>query len=393
MKILQVLDSYYPKIDGPHSVLTFYTEILNTLPDTQAEAIVPATKNYEDVQKFVVRRVKSIPAVEGYEMALAGLDRKLKKFLKENPVDIIHLHSPFTLGRFFVNWGKKHGVPTVYTFHTAFKEDFERVLKRQWQQKWIMNYIMKTINGADQVLSVSNGAADILRSYGYSKPIGVIRNGTDFVYPENAEKLKAEINQKYGLSDDDIVFLSVGRIVQNKRLDVLVDACKILKEKGMKFKFFVVGGGVYLDELKQKAEKLGLDDCVIFVGRLPERSDIIPYFVRANLLLFPSTFDTASLAPIEAAAMKLPSMLTRGAPTAEIIEDNKNGYLAGDTAEEWAERLFDVCADRASLEQMREVCHREVFNPWTAVVDEVYAKYKEVIENKKAELLAKSDKA
>ena len=76
MKILQVMDTYYPKIDGPNNVLTFYTENLNNIEGVDAEVVVPRTRNYVDVQKFVVRRVKSLPAVEGYEMGLAGLDRK-----------------------------------------------------------------------------------------------------------------------------------------------------------------------------------------------------------------------------------------------------------------------------------------------------------------------------
>lgn len=382
MKILQVMDTYYPKIDGPNNVLTFYTENLNNIDGVDAEVVVPRTRNYVDVQKFVVRRVKSLPAPEGYEMGMAGFDRKLKKFLKNTKIDLIHIHSPFTMGRFFVKYGKKHNIPTVFTFHTAFKEDFERILKLKWQQNFMMNYIMKTINMADHVLSVSNGAADVLRSYGYQKPIGIIRNGTDFVYPDNAEELKVQINQQYGLNEDDLVFLSAGRVVQNKRLDVLIDAMKILKAQGLKFKFFVVGDGVYRQELMQKASGLGLDDCIIFTGRLPERSDMVPYYLRANLFLFPSTFDTASLVPLEAGAMKVPTMLTAGASTAEIVIDNQNGFLAGQTAEDWAKRIQEVVLDRKALENMREVCYKEVYKTWKDVVDEVYALYQDIIKNK-----------
>lgn len=378
MKVLEVLDSYYPKTDGPNNVITFYAENLNEIDGVEAEIFVPKTKNYKDVQKFVVHRVKSLPAVEGYEMAVAEMDRHVKKYLKNNKVDVIHIHSPFTLGRYFVKYGKKHNIPTVYTFHTAYKEDFDRVLKRNWQKKFIMNYIMKTINLADHVLSVSEGAAKVLESYGYKKPIQVIRNGTDFVYPNNAEELKCGLNQKHNLSADDLVLLSVGRVVQNKRLDVVIDALKILDNKGLSFKFFVVGDGVYREELEIKVKKLALENKIIFTGRLPDREDIIPYYLRANLLLFPSTFDTASLAPLEAAALKLPCMLTRGCPTAEIIIENQNGYLAGETAESWAEKLEEIILNRETLENMREVCHKEVYKSWKDVVSEVHKFYQSI---------------
>lgn len=379
MKILLVLDSYYPKIDGPHNVITNYAECFNTHKNIHAEVVVPSVKNYFDVQKFVVRRVKSLPAVEGYNMGLAQFDRKLKKFLKNNQFDIIHVHSPFTLGRYFINYGRRYKIPTVFTFHTAFKEDFERVLKRNWQRKFAMNYIMKTINLADCVLSVSNGSAEVLKSYGFNKPISVIRNGTDFVYPENAQSLIDDINQKHNLAPDDLVFLSVGRIVQNKRLDVVIDALKILWDSGQKFKFFVMGDGAYRQELQSKVASLGLDQCILFLGRIEQRTDMIPYYLRANLLLFPSTFDTASLAPIEAAALKLPTLLTRGAPTAEIVTDGQNGYLAGQTAQEWADALAKIIANRPALEQMREACWQQVAKSWNAVSDEVLQKYQDII--------------
>ena len=84
MKVLEVLDSYYPKTDGPNNVITFYAENLNEIDGVEAEIFVPKTKNYKDVQKFVVHRVKSLPAVEGYEMAVAEMDRHVKKYLKNN---------------------------------------------------------------------------------------------------------------------------------------------------------------------------------------------------------------------------------------------------------------------------------------------------------------------
>ena len=95
--------------------------------------------------------------------------------------------------------------------------------------------------------------------------------------------------------------------------------------------------------------------------------------------MFPSTFDTASLAPIEAAALKLPSLMTRGCSTAEIVTENRNGFLAGDTAESWADEICRIVTDENLLTQAKENCYREVYRTWDDVCGEVYDFYEKAI--------------
>ena len=125
MRILEVLDTYYPKFDGPTMVITNYCKSLNKLNDVKAEVCVPRFPNYQDNQPFTVTRVKSLKGPENYYYGLPKFDKKLKKYLKENKFDIIHIHSPFTMCGFFAKYAKKHNIPSVFTFHTKFKEDFE----------------------------------------------------------------------------------------------------------------------------------------------------------------------------------------------------------------------------------------------------------------------------
>lgn len=220
MKILQTLDCYYPKFDGPTNVITNYGKSLKKVKNAEVDVYVPRFPKYKDDQPFKVVRVKSVRSADGYYQGMPGIDGKLKKTLKENKYDVIHIHSPFTMGRFFARYGKKHGIPTVFTFHTKFKEDFVRILHAKPLVGFMMRYIMTTINACDHVLTVSDGAAEVLRSYGYKKEITVIRNGTDLVYPANAAELAAQVEEKHALAGQKNVFLSVGRIVENKRLDL-----------------------------------------------------------------------------------------------------------------------------------------------------------------------------
>ena len=382
MKILQTLDCYYPKFDGPTNVITNYGKSLKKVKNAEVDVYVPRFPKYKDDQPFKVGSVKSVRSADGYYQGMPGIDGKLKKTLKENKYDVIHIHSPFTMGRFFARYGKKHGIPTVFTFHTKFKEDFVRILHAKPLVGFMMRYIMTTINACDHVLTVSDGAAEVLRSYGYKKEITVIRNGTDLVYPANAAELAAQVEEKHALAGQKNVFLSVGRIVENKRLDLVLDALKIVKERGVDFRFLVVGDGSYKEKLENKAKDLALADRVIFTGKVMDRALLSGYYLRSDLFMFPSTFDTASLAPIEAAALKLPSLMTRGCSTAEIVTENRNGFLAGDTAESWADEICRIVTDENLLTQAKENCYREVYRTWDDVCGEVYDFYEKAIASK-----------
>lgn len=382
IKVLQVLDVFYPKFDGPCLVVTSYAKSFIKM-GLDAKVAVPKYPKYKDNQPFEIVRVSSVPSKEGYRCALPCMDKNLKKFLKENNFDLIHIHSPFTMCSFFTKYGKKHNIPTIFTFHTKYREDFERTLKLKSTQNFMMKYILRNINRATYVWTVSDGAADCLREYGYKKNIKVIRNGTDLVCPENSIDLVDDINKKHNLKEDEIVFLSVGRIVENKKLQLAIKAMKIVAESGLKFKYLIVGAGSYEDELKKLVSNMNLDEYVIFTGKIMDRNLLSAYYLRADLFIFASTFDTASLAPIEAAAMKLPTLMNAGCSTSEIIDDNVNGYLAIETPEAWAEKIMEIINNREGLRKMGDVTFKQVYRTWDNVAEEVYKNYQEVLKNKK----------
>ena len=245
-----------------------------------------------------------------------------------------------------------------------------------------MKYILSNINKVDYVLTVSNGAADCLREYGYKKQIKVLRNGTDLVIPQNKEQLRNQIKEKYKLNDE-IVFLSVGRIVENKKLSFAVEVMKELKNRKIKFKYLIVGAGPYENELKEKVKNEGLENEIIFTGKIMDRDLLAGHYLVADLFIFPSTFDTASLAPLEAASMFLPTIMTEGCSSAEIITDNQNGLLAkeGDVID-WANKI-ENCLKENKLSKLKQNANKEVYRTWDDVVKEVYDFYNKILKKKK----------
>ena len=77
-----------------------------------------------------------------------------------------------------------------------------------------------------------------------------------------------------------------------KGLRMTLDALKKLKDAGHAFRMVFVGSGGDHDEVVAYAESLGLSDCVFFTSPKYDRNVIRAWYCRADLFLFPSTFDT-----------------------------------------------------------------------------------------------------
>lgn len=378
--ILLAVDAWYPQMGGPNVVLANYYKYLSE--NNEVTAAVPSygrgTDERVDRETGVpVMHVRSVYIpIGGFRNCVPGLDGALRQRAKQ--ADIFHAHSPFALGNYFANAAKKYDKPSIITFHTKFKDEFMRYTHSKVCTAIMMHRIMSVINKTDNVWTVSNGAAQTLREYGYKGDITIIRNGTDMTVPENARELVDRVNEKYGLADEENVLLFVGRVVQTKNLKLVFAALKKLNGS-VPFKMVVVGDGEGMKEYRQMVFEYGLGDRVLFVGEVTDRQFLKAFYLRADLFVFPSVFDTASLCPIEAAAFGLPTLLVKDSPTSEIIRDGFSGYAVPADADEWAERLKYILSDKSALAAVRENCRRYVYRSWKDVVAEAEAEYDKLL--------------
>jgi len=130
-------------------------------------------------------------------------------------------------------------------------------------------------------------------------------------------------------------------------------------------------------------EDLGLSENFIFTGSISNRELLQGYYLRSDLFLFPSTFDTSSLVPIEAAAHKLPTLLIKGSYTAENIIDGDNGFLAEETPSAYAQRIKEIINIEGELKRVGEQASKTVYRSWEMVSKEVLEKYNDIIKEYK----------
>lgn len=384
LNIAQFVDTFYPNIDGVVSVTNHYAQRLNI--SDRCTVFAPKRKNYIDNLPYEVIRCKGfiVPFLK-MDCALPNNDIHLKHILKERDFDIYHAHSPFSLGRYACSMARKLDVPIVTTFHTKYFEDFKKILKVKSLAKSALKNIINFYESVDEVWTVNNNMVETLKEYGYSKNAQVMLNGTEYNYPANKDYLIDNINQIYKLDKDELVFTFVGQMIFQKNIKLTIDSVKLLRDKNIKFKLFMVGTGYNEKFIKEYTTELGLDNYVIYTGRIADRNILSGIYLRSKLLMFPSLYDASSIVLIEAAAHKLPGVLINNATTAEKIIDNRNGFLAENTPESFAGRIYELLKDDALITTAGENAFKEIYINWDNIINCAKDRYKLVIDRYKKE--------
>lgn len=383
MKVGLFNDSFPPTIDGVANAVVNYGDVL-TKKGCEVVVVTPNYPNVTDNFPYEVYRYPSIDISSGipYRIGNPFMPKSLKD-IKSKKLDIYHVHCPFSSMVFAheCNLMSKHKAPIILTYHTKFDIDIDRFVSKRPLSDIALKFLLQKVNIADEVWAVSKGTVDSLRKIGYEKEVRIMENGVDFEPGKSDYEEIRKFNEKYSLKPDETVLLYCGRTMWYKNIKIIADGLKILASSGHKFRMFFVGDGPDRPEIEKYIDSLGISDIVTFVGSVFERNLIKTFYSRANLFLFPSTYDTSGLVVKEAAACYCPSVLVEGSCAAEGVTDMKNGLLCSENAESFAEKIHVGITTEGLLEQLGEDAARNVYRSWNESVSEAYNRYGEILEN------------
>lgn len=225
--------------------------------------------------------------------------------------------------------GKLVGVPNRLYTVTGLRYQGESGAKR----KLLMLMERITCFCATRVIPEGEGVKKTLQADRITgKPLSVIHNGningidTSFFSSAAVGRSKEEIRKELGFKDDDFVFVFVGRIVKDKGMNELADAMRRLKRTDSRCKLLLVGPfESELDSLAEGNEDFfRTDESVKYVGF---QSDVRPFLLAADALVFPSYREGFPNVVMQAGAMGLPSIVTDINGCNEIIKDGVNGRI------------------------------------------------------------------
>ncbi|MCC7293382.1 MAG: glycosyltransferase [Phycisphaerales bacterium] len=198
--------------------------------------------------------------------------------------------------------------------------------------------LVQAIGRMDRVVTMGTKAVQYYRSRGLTNDFHVIPGAIDAgrFRPGN-EARQADI-------------ILVGRLVEIKRIDVLLEALALAAKSLPKISALIVGDGPLRAALERQASELGLDGQVRFTG---QQSDVEAWYRRAKVFALTSDSEGLSLAMMEAMSCGLAPVVSDVGDLGDMIEEGVSGHLVPRRrAEVFAERFVALLSDEARLKAM-----------------------------------------
>ena len=395
MKVCLLNDAFTPVIDGVVTVLQNYAKYMIEDFDAEVEIATPEYPgaDYSALPYKVVpyKSIDTSKLTNGYRAGIPFGTEALAELAQFGP-DIIHSHCPASATVIARLLREETYAPLIYTYHTKYDIDIRRAIKQKQIADETIRLMVGNIQACDEVWVVSRGAGENLKEIGFTGEYRVMPNGVDFEKGRVDDETVAKVTAGYDLPKGVPVFLFVGRLIEYKNIPLILDALKVISDQGMDFRMVFIGKGPDEEHFKETAIQYGLmrdpdgdqagtegpDKC-IFVGPIYDRDELRAWNTRADLFLFPSTFDTNGLVVREAAACGLASVLVKDSCAAEGITDGRNGILIEENAQSLAAVLLSAGGNLDHLHRLGQHAMDEIYISWRDCVHQAYRRYEQVL--------------
>jgi len=253
-----------------------------------------------------------------------------------------------------------------------------------WRYGWKMRLyraIRDNYRSADLLAVSSRWIAERLVSNGYLRAGESISSERLAFVPNGVDPAFIDLHRRLAVTAP-FRFITVGRLVQQKRIDLLIEAAKRLTKHTTAFQLTVVGDGPLRESLQQQIDRAGLAEQVRLVGGVP--SDRLgETLVAADGFLFTTEFEAFGLVVLEAMAVGLPVVAPRVGGLVEFISDEKTGFLYdfGDL-DRLTHLMGRLMNDREEARQIGEAAKRFVAGTytWPAIAERFEGLYRLAIE-------------
>lgn len=301
-------------------------------------------------------RALETPWATNYPLAIPPFTPRLRDF-RSHEFDVIHTHTPFTVGMVGLRWAESHEIPIVSTYHTLYDRYSHYI--PYFPHRYVRFKIAKHTNfyysRVAHAITPSDAAAKWLRRHAVETPITVIPTGTQ----RRAFFERAEERTKLGIPSDQTILLYVGRIAREKSLPTLLEAVAQVFREIPTARLWLVGDGPYRTECAEIVRRLGIGDRVRFVGFVP-RDEVDRFYAASDLFVFSSITETQGLVVQEAMQYGLPAVVSIGGGAGASIVDGMNGFLVKHDSEALADSILKVLRDPILHARLSEGASRSV---------------------------------
>lgn len=313
--------------------------------------------------------------------------RQIKKLLRQLQPDIVHTHSAKAgiLGR-FAAYNLRHKTKDSRPKTPAVVHTIHGLAFHPYQSQWLNRFYIAVEKAAakrtDFFISVADAmteqalAAGIGRREQFATAYSAIEED-DFLETIGEQRRK-EFRQKYGISEDAIVLVTIARLFELKGHDYIIESAKKLSNQFENAIWLFAGDGNLSEHYKQRVRQSGLTERVKFTGLLPPSR--IPLAIQSSDILVHCSLR-------EGLARTLPQAMLCGKPVIsfdvdgakEVVNENTGRLIEPKNVEQLVEACSELIKDkdlREKLGKQGRESVKEKFAPETMVdaIESVYQK-------------------
>jgi glycosyltransferase involved in cell wall biosynthesis len=301
-----------------------------------------------------------LPRYQGLRFGLPAA-RTLTRLWSANRPDIVHVVTEGPLGWSAVSAAHRLGVAVTSDFHTHF-EQYSEHYGIGWMRRPIAAYLRRLHRRTAATFVPTRALARDLGRHGYHG-VEVIGRGVDTEL-FSPERRCPSLRAQWGVDDQGVAVLYVGRIAPEKNLALLLRAFAAIARDRPAAKLVLVGDGPSLTGLRRSHPEH------VYAG-MRTGQDLARHYACGDIFLFPSLTETFGNVTLEALASGLAVVAFDYAAGAELIRDGHNGLLAPNGDEQaFVAAACRLVRDRAVLGAIRAQARPSVAsNDWESVLD------------------------
>ena len=367
----------------------FKGDTVNATEEIENVSYYFSHQNPQDASLINYQEIYNFNSLKKYEeMAIS----RLISIGKDTKPLAIHSASNFVVGLAGAKAAKALGIPSIYEIRGFWH--LTQSTKREGYDssdhyKLSERFEIETAKESDYVFTITQALKDILVENGVEEgKISVLPNAVDsskFNMAPKDKKLESELG-----FEGKVVIGYIGSFVEYEGLDLLLEACSILKEKhGDIFRLLLVGDGDTMQFLRRTSRFLQLEDQVVFTGRIPHE-EVQRYYSLIDIAPLPRkglrVCELVSpLKPFEAMGAGKVLITSSVQALAEIVQDGVTGMVfEKDNSNDLATKLETAILDEELRENIGENANKWVIenHSWDVISQRVTSLYDKILEGK-----------
>ena len=363
LRVAVVTESFLPQVNGvTNSVL----RVLETLAAKGHDALVIAPDSAEAPTTYAGFRVKRVPSLAVKGLLPVGFpQRSMEPLIEGFDPDVLHLASPFFLGKYATRIAQRLNIPTLSIYQTdvaGFARHYGLSIAHSQLTNWVANIHKQT----DRTLAPSTWSCEQLQSSGVHN-VSLWQRGVDSV-KFNSTKRSTELRESFApQSQNKIVVGYVGRLANEKRIEDLAP----LHDRD-DVQLVIVGDGPARQKLERTLPR------ALFVG-YKSGEELAAHYASFDIFVHTGKHETFCQSIQESLASGVPVIAPDSGGPLDLVQHGRTGFLLDTSNASDLIAAFELLSDARTRSLMGSTARESVIHrTWESVNNELIDHYREL---------------